>query len=204
MGFAPPSGYLISKARWAAYPTHPPRHPGDDNAARGHGSVMKRVISEVRSWFRSSSRGRDQVPALIPVLLASGREDDYQTLQALLQDTKWSVERALSWNEVSHFCEGAVSPVVLVDRHFQGAHWQSTVASILDPAASTCVILISDVSDPYLWNELVQQGGFDVLARPFERSELLQTLAFAHRHSTADWPSLHLPRQHRRLARRKA
>jgi DNA-binding NtrC family response regulator len=164
---------------------------------------MKRVISAVRSWFCSSPRGCDQVPALKPVLLASGRDEDYQTLQALLQDTKWSVARALSWDEVSWFCEGAVNPVVLVDRNFQGAHWQSTVASILGPDASTCVILVSDVSDPYLWNELVQQGGFDVLARPFERPELLRTLAFAQRHSTADWPSLPLPRQHRPFARHK-
>jgi DNA-binding NtrC family response regulator len=165
---------------------------------------MKRVISAVRSWFRSSPDVCDRVPALKPVLLASGRDEDYQTLQALLKDTKWSVARALSRNDASRFCEGAVNPVVLVDRHFQGAHWQSTVASILGPDASTCVILISDVSDPYLWNELVQQGGFDVLARPFERPELLRTLAFAQRHSTADWPSLPLPRQHGPFARHKA
>jgi FixJ family two-component response regulator len=156
---------------------------------------MNRAISTIRNWFRLSLQGRDQVPVLLPVLLASERHDDYQVLQALLHDTKWSVARALSWNEVSRFCESAAHPVVLVDRHFQGSNWQSTVSSLLDPAANRCVILLSDVSDPYLWNELVQQGGFDVLARPFERHEVLRALAFAQRHSTTGWPSLHVPRQ---------
>ena len=164
---------------------------------------MNRVISAVRNWFRPVARGngipsrgapvcRGQATALMPVLLASERDDDYQRLQALLQDTKWSVERALSWGEVSSFCGRVVSPVVLVDRHFQGSNWRSTVSSLLNPAASRCLILLSDVSDSYLWNELVQHGGFDVLARPFERSEVLRTLAFAQKHCEAGWPRLHL------------
>jgi AmiR/NasT family two-component response regulator len=165
---------------------------------------MNWVVSAVRSWFRSVVRenslpspgapvGRGQASALMPVLLASERDDDYQTLQALLHNTRWSVARALSWGEASSFCGRVVNPVVLVDRHFQGSDWRFTVASLLNPTANCCLILLSDVSDPYLWNELVQYGGFEVLARPFERSEVLRTLAFAQKHCEADWPPLHLP-----------
>ena len=60
---------------------------------------------------------RRQATALMPVLLASERNGDYQTLNALRHDTKWSVARALSWGEVSSFCGRVASPVVLVDRH---------------------------------------------------------------------------------------
>jgi DNA-binding NtrC family response regulator len=130
-----------------------------------------------------------------PVLLASERDNDFQTLQAFLQDTKLSVVLALSWGEVASFCGNVVNPVVLVDRHFQGSNWRSTVSSLLNPAANRSLILISDVSDPYLWKELVQHGGFDVLARPFERSEVLRILTFAQKHSEADWPPLHLPQK---------
>jgi len=128
------------------------------------------------------------------VLLASEREDDYRTLQTLLHNTKWSVARALSWDELSGFCGRAASPVVLLDRHFQRSDWRFTVSSLLQPAPNCCVILLSDVSDQYLWDELVKHGGFDILARPFERSEVLGTLSFAQRHCAADWPPLHSPR----------
>jgi DNA-binding NtrC family response regulator len=134
----------------------------------------------------------------MPVLLASERDDDYQRLQAILQDTKWSVVRALSWGEVSSFCGRVASPVVLVDRHFQGSDWRFTFASLLNTTANCCLILVSDVSDPYLWNELVQHGGFDVLARPFDQAEVRRTLAFAQKHFEAGWPPLHSPQENGR------
>ena len=170
---------------------------------------MNRAISTVRSWFRSVAPGngvpcrgapvcRGQATALMPVLLASERNDDYQTLHALLQDTKWSVARALSWGEVSSFCGRVASPVVLVDRHFQGSDWRFTLSSLLNTTANCCSILLSDVSDPYLWNELVQHGGFDVLTRPFEQAEVHRTLAFAQKHFEAGWPPLHSPQENGR------
>lgn len=139
--------------------------------------------------------GRGHATALMPVLLASERDDDYQNLRALLHNSKWSVERAKSWNDVSSFCDRVVNQVVLLDRHFQGSDWRCSVSSLPNPAANRCLILLSDVSDPYLWNELVQHGGFDVLARPFECSALLRTLAFAQKHCEAAWPPLHLPQE---------
>ena len=170
---------------------------------------MNRAISTVRNWFRSVARGtgvpsrgapvcRGQATALMPVLLASERDDDYRTLQALLQNTKWTLVRPLSWGEVSSFCDRLVNPVVLVDRHFQGSDWRFTVASLLNTTASCCLILLSDVSDSYLWNELVQQGGFDVLARPFEKVSVHRTLAFAQKHFEAGWPPLHSPQENGR------
>ena len=170
---------------------------------------MNRISLAFHRWFGSLARGdgdasrslpvgdRGQTLAIMPVLLASGRDDDYQALQAIFHNTKWSMVRALSWNEVSSFCERMVNPVVLIDRHFQSSNWRSTVSSLLNPPANRSLILLSDVSDPYLWNELVQHGGFDVIARPFERSEVLRTLAFAQRHYESGWPSLHTPRKHR-------
>jgi FixJ family two-component response regulator len=150
---------------------------------------MNRVLSVFRRWFGSVAPVSG-CRALLPVLLASERDDDFQNLQALLHNTKWSVERAKSWSDVSGFCDRVVNQVVLLDRHFQGSDWRRSVSSLPNPDANRCLILLSDVSDPYLWNELVQHGGFDVLARPFESSALFRTLAFAQRHCEAGWPPL--------------
>src|SRR5271166_7066584 len=101
---------------------------------------MIRVLSVFRRWFGSLgpvSGGR----TLMPVLLASERDDDYQNLQALLHNTKWSVERAISWGDVSSFCDRVVNQVVLLDRHFQGSDWRRSVSSLPSPAANRCLIL---------------------------------------------------------------
>jgi FixJ family two-component response regulator len=51
------------------------------------------------------------------------------------------------------------------------------------------VILLSSVSDPYLWDEVAKRGGFDVLTRPFQRKAVLSMLVFAHPHCRTSWPA---------------
>jgi hypothetical protein len=96
----------------------------------------------------------------------------------------------LSWADAADFCGRAGKPVILVDRYFRGVDWRFTVSSLVNLEADSCLILLSDVSDQYLWNEVVQHGGFDVLARPFEHSAVLRTLAFAQKHREGVWPPL--------------
>jgi DNA-binding NtrC family response regulator len=163
---------------------------------------MSSVVSVVRNWLRSLVGGdtlpspvprqdHNQPSVLRPILLASERDDDHRTLEALLHDTGWTVAWAKSWGDASNFCGRVIKPVILVDRHFQGSDWRFTVSSMVNFKANSCLILLSDVSDQYLWNEVVQHGGFDVLARPFERSALLRVLAFAEKHREGRWPALH-------------
>jgi len=167
---------------------------------------MNSVVSVVRNWLHSVL-GEDtvpsrrtaveigQAPAQMTILLASERDDDHQTLQALLHNTRWTVARALSWGDAASFCGRVIKPVILVDRYFQGSDWRFTLSSMVNLESNSCLILLSDVSDQYLWNEVVQLGGFDVLARPFQRSDVLRILEFAQRHCGNPWPPLHSPQE---------
>src|SRR5258707_8208584 len=106
---------------------------------------MIRVLSVFRRWFDSVVRvsgGRGQAAALMPVLLASERDDDYQNLRALLHNTKWSVERAISWSDVSSFCDRVVNQVVLLDRHFQGSDWRWAGFSLPHPPPERGVVFL--------------------------------------------------------------
>ncbi len=195
MGFPAASIYLV--VRPPGRRTAQPRKPPGPRGALEHQPVMNRVISALCRLLGPSVRGsfsRSPCNSGGSVLLASERDDDYQTLQTHLQNTKWSVVQALSLSVAAKFCDGAVSPVVLVDRHFQRTNWRATVSLLLNlRAANPCLILLSDVLDPYLWSEVIKLGGFDVLARPLECNEVLRTLAFAQTHCEADWPRLHVP-----------
>jgi hypothetical protein len=100
-------GYVMGKP---AGRIHSPCHPGAKHQRRPR-VWMIRVFSLFRQWFRSMVRvnglpppgipvGRGQAAAVMPVLLASERDNDYQNLQALLHNTKWTVGRAISWSDV--------------------------------------------------------------------------------------------------------
>lgn len=40
-------------------------------------------------------------------------------------------------------------------------------------------MLISPVADDYLWNEVVSNGGYDVLAKPLRQQDVLRAVKFA-------------------------
>jgi FixJ family two-component response regulator len=125
----------------------------------------------------------------IPVLLGSGRDDDCLTLQALFQGTQWTPIRAGNWSDMFKLVRQVDAPVVLCDRDLPGLEWQKGIPRLVSASSTPCLILLSDVSDPYLWDELVQHGGFDLLTRPFQREGVLAMLDFAYTHWKTRWPS---------------
>jgi FixJ family two-component response regulator len=125
----------------------------------------------------------------IPVPLGSDRYHDCLTLQALLQGTQWMPIQAANWSDMFKLARQVHAPVILYDRDLPGLEWQKGIPRLVGASSTPCLILLSDVSDPYLWDELVLHGGFDVLARPFHREGVLAMLDFAHTHWKTRWPS---------------
>ena len=146
---------------------------------------MRNVVSAITERFQDDRR----ISPAIPVPLGSNRDDDRLALQTLLQGTQWMPIQAANWTDLFRLARQVGAPVVLYDRDLPGLEWQKAIARLVRASSTPCLILLSDVSDPYLWDELVQHGGFDVLARPFQREEVLAMLDFAYTHWKTRWPS---------------
>ncbi len=146
---------------------------------------MRRVIATIRERFQSDRR----VSPAIPVPLGSGRGDDCLTLQALLKGTQWMPIPATDWSHMFELARQVDAPVILYDCNLPGLEWQKGIPRLVSASNTPCLILLSDVSDPYLWDELVQHGGFDLLTRPFQRKKVLAMLDFAYTHWKTRWPS---------------
>lgn len=71
-------------------------------------------------------------------------------------------------------------PLILLDRDVGSGDWRACVQSFARLRPIPSVILISSVGDHYLFDEVVKQGGFDVIRKPLEADELqrISRLAF--------------------------
>ena len=49
--------------------------------------------------------------------------------------------------------------------------------------AAPPVIVTARLADDYLWAEVLNEGGFDVLAQPFDREEVIRVISAATRRS---------------------
>ena len=79
--------------------------------------------------------------------------------------------QAANWSDMVKLARQVDAPVILYDRDLPGVEWQKGIPRLVSASNTPCLILLSDVSDPYLWDELVQHGGFDLLTRPFQREK---------------------------------
>jgi DNA-binding NtrC family response regulator len=104
---------------------------------------------------------------------------DWRSLQEIAYHCGW----ALFW---AHSCDSALSvlshytiPVVICDRDLPGEDWRRVLKRIAVFRQPICILLASSVSDEYLWREVVQHQGFDVVPKPFQPERLIRTVNLA-------------------------
>lgn len=71
------------------------------------------------------------------------------------------------------------APVILCQRDAPGLEWRDAVRILASATPRPCVILASPVVDNYLWQEVIAQGGYDVLVTPLRTEDVLRSLKLA-------------------------
>lgn len=112
------------------------------------------------------------------VLLFSQTEKTRASLSAILVDSGWAVYTASSLREAVALLRKNDIPVAIAD-----GGWRE----ILDAAGSRpnppSVIVTAPFADEALWAEVLNLGGFDVLAQPFDANEVSRIAQAALRRS---------------------
>lgn len=73
------------------------------------------------------------------------------------------------------------SSVVLCEQKLPDGDWKQVLKEIQDMLDPPMLIVTSRLADDRLWAEVLNLGGYDVLAKPFKAEEVLWTVAAAHR-----------------------
>jgi DNA-binding NtrC family response regulator len=126
----------------------------------------------------------------ISLLIVTSRAEDIGELRDLLQGTPWDLTDVRDLDGAAGALQAAAVPMLLFDRDTAAGGWQESIRHLTRTHPNACVILLSNVSDQYLWDEMIQQGGFDVLTRPFKKDQVLSTFVFAYAHCRAPWPKI--------------
>jgi len=124
----------------------------------------------------------------ICVLMITSRPEDDAELKELLHDSQWELETLPRIEDAATALKAAAVPLVLFDGNTADAEWREKMKALIQSRRNACVILLTNVSDQYLWEEVVWHGGFDLLTRPFRREQVLSTLLFAYLHCRTPWP----------------
>jgi DNA-binding NtrC family response regulator len=125
---------------------------------------------------RADTGARDDI---IRVLALTRDADEWNSLHAISDAEKW----ILLWAHTSERAKEIIAryrvPVVICDRDLPNEDWRRVISDLATVRPPVCTLLASEVSDEYLWREVVQNHGFEILVKPFDRERVARTIRFA-------------------------
>ena len=127
-------------------------------------------------------RTRDREPGpLSPrvAIVALVGDQERNVLTSVSTREEWDLHLVESSEIAWAISNQLAAPVILCDRDWPSAEWRALVQNLASSPHHPCVILTSTVADDYLWEELIRQGGYDVLAKPLRADDVVRLIKLA-------------------------
>jgi len=127
------------------------------------------------TWFGPEAA----TPRSILLCIGSNPEE-YKALRRMIDPSAWQVISANTCrNGIRRIAKGV--QVVLCECNLPDGSWKDILNRIVDMEMPPQLVVISRLADAYLWSEVLNLGGFDVLAKPLVATEVRQVLEAAAR-----------------------
>jgi len=131
----------------------------------------------------------------VTVLSVSPMADDHTSLSSIFErserilcsDSKWTLRPCATVESAIAVLRQARIPLVVTERDLAPGSWRDILENLLLLPDPPVLIVTSRLADEYLWAEALNLGAYDVLAKPFDASEVMRALGSAWRH----WSDMH-------------
>jgi len=117
-----------------------------------------------------SRRDADFTP--VRVLSVSRDASDHVTLRRILSGLPWSVSAAANCRQAVRELSRKKISVIFCESLLEDGTWKSILAHIRGVTHPPLLVVTSRVADEHLWAEVLNLGGYDVLAKPFSSEEV--------------------------------
>ncbi|PWU10081.1 MAG: hypothetical protein C5B51_04980 [Terriglobia bacterium] len=127
----------------------------------------------------------------VTVLLIASRDEDAVELSDMLTSSqgtlcpgsKLRLKSCPSSGEALLLLRSNPVPVVLCEHDHGGASWKELLDKTSSFTVPPYIIVVSRAADEHLWAEALNLGAYDVLAKPFDATEVSRVLGSAlHRY----------------------
>jgi len=118
----------------------------------------------------------------VKVLLISPLDDDHRSLTQILQHSKWKYCAARSRAEAFTFLRDNAVPVLICESDLIDGTWRDLLDRTTHMQHAPLLIVTSRSADDALWAEVLNLGGYNVLAKPFDSREVFHVVANAWLH----------------------
>ena len=133
------------------------------------------------SWLRKRKTAAESNTAevRIRILAISVFLNDRVTLEQLGKREGWELKFTNSPRDAFRLVTERHFEVILCDRNQYGYPWREVMERLAQHSPHSRILLVSPVTGDYLWRDVVQQGGHDILPRPLREWDELPVIRAA-------------------------
>jgi DNA-binding response OmpR family regulator len=120
-------------------------------------------------------------PEKAAILLVSSDYEDLHRLKDILHHQNWEIARCSGMQDAAPIVASGLHGVVICERELPDGSWTDLLAFAAKLDRPPLLLVMSKQADERLWSEVLNQGGYDVLLKPFDRGEVTRVIGMAWR-----------------------
>jgi DNA-binding response OmpR family regulator len=118
----------------------------------------------------------------VAVLAVSPNEEDHANLRAIFSHSNWKIFGARDRHEAMRMLDPYRMTVLLCERELPDGNWKSLLDALAALPIPPMLIVTSNDVDASLWADVLSAGAYDVLSKPFDRTEVTRVISLAWLH----------------------
>ncbi len=115
----------------------------------------------------------------IPILSVSPDENDHNALLQIVDELPFLLTAAWTCREAARYLDTEPFGIVLCECKLPDGNWVEILNRTSRALEPPLLIVTSRLADVSLWAEVLNLGGYDLLAKPFNRQEVRHVLTSA-------------------------
>ena len=116
---------------------------------------------------------------MMPTLLISSCADDHIYLANLFESLSRKLYVARTRAQAQSYLRNPEVSLILCERDLADGSWKDVLSETAGRDAAPLLIVVSTFADDRLWTEVLELGGYDVVAKPFVPKEMVRVLNLA-------------------------
>ena len=115
-------------------------------------------------------------------MMVGAADPEQSKLDAIFETCGWRLARAQTPLEARKFLETTPVRVVIAESDLPGGGWRQMLEDLRQSANPPLLLVTARLADESLWAEVLNMGGYDVLAKPLDAEEVARVVSAAMRH----------------------
>jgi len=125
---------------------------------------------------------RRHADEVVTVLAVGLDEADRKDLRRIFDSSNWVMYEVENCEEALGFLKSNPLGVIVCEYRMDRACWHNLLQEISPLEKPPLMVVTSRRADDSLWAEVLNMGGYDVLAQPYDKSEVVRVLSLAWLH----------------------